>query len=159
MLLAEIYKEGEDFKKAASLYKPLIDDILKDSSKPFDETALRIFDGAGQAFLQLGDVENVATVGAKFMELGPDQGQVNLHDHEFRQGLESERKKAMAESESADPTAQGAAAAKLKSLTDLEEKIMINLSKREKLSPASMIWIVKTASNLGTDDARPRPRT
>ena len=31
---------------------------------------------------------------------------------------------------------------------------MINLSKREKLSPDSMIWIVKTASNLGTDDAK-----
>ena len=58
LLLAEIYKEGEDFKKAASLYKPLIDDILKDSNKPFDETALRIFDGAGQAYLQSGDSEN-----------------------------------------------------------------------------------------------------
>ena len=73
MLLAEIYSEGEDFKKPPRLYKPLLDDILKDSSKPFDETALRIFDGAGQAFLQLGDVENVAAIGAKFMELGPDQ--------------------------------------------------------------------------------------
>ena len=86
LLLAEIYSEGEDFKQAVALYKPLIDDILKDSNKPFDETALRIFDGAGQAYLQLGDVENVAAVGAKFVELGPDQGPVNVRDHEFRQG-------------------------------------------------------------------------
>ena len=31
---------------------------------------------------------------------------------------------------------------------------MINLSKREQLSPASMIWIVKTSSNLGTDECQ-----
>ena len=35
---------------------------------------------------------------------------------------------------------------------------MINLAKREKLSPAAMIWIVKTASNLGTDDGQGRGR-
>ena len=42
----------------------------------------------------------------------------------------------------------------MKTLTDLQEKIMINLSKRENVSPASMIWIVKTTSNLGTDEAK-----
>ena len=42
----------------------------------------------------------------------------------------------------------------MKSLTDLQEKILINLSKREQLSTNDMVWIVKTASNLGTDDAK-----
>ena len=31
---------------------------------------------------------------------------------------------------------------------------MIDISKREHLSPSEMIWIVKTSSNLGTDDAK-----
>ena len=60
----------------------------------------------------------------------------------------------MAETESSDTT-PNPAMAKLRSLTDLEEKIVTNLSseKRSNLSAPYMIWIVKTASNLGTDDA------
>ncbi|MGO9113503.1 MAG: hypothetical protein ACLP9L_30090 [Thermoguttaceae bacterium] len=154
MLLAGIYIEGEDFKQAGSLYKPLIDDILKDSSQPLDETALLIFEGAGQAFLQLGDVENVATVGTKLTELGSDQAQVNRAIIAFAIALEKVRKKAMTESDSAEPAVLGVGASKLKSLTDLQEKIMINLSKREKLSSNDMVWIVKTSSNLGTDEAK-----
>ena len=154
LLLAEMYLEGKDFKQAWSLYKPLIDDLLKDSNKPFDETALRIFDGAGQACLQLSDVENVALVGDKFSELGPDQGQINVRIMSFTKGLDTLRKKVTAEGDSGDSAAPGTGASKQKSLTDLELKIMINLSKREKLSPASLVWIVKTTSNLGTDDAK-----
>ena len=101
-MLAEIYKEGEDFKKSWKLYKPLIDDILKDSNKPFDETALRIFDGAGQACLQLGDVQNLTAVAAKLMELGPDQGQINLTIMNIAKRLEILRKKALAEGDSGD---------------------------------------------------------
>ena len=153
MLLAEIYKEGEDFKKSWELYKSLIDEILKNSDKPLDETALRIFDGAGQVCLQLDDIPNITLVATKLLELGPDQGPFNLTIMNFARRLEPERKKAMADSDSGDPTALSAAAVKLKGLVDLEEKIMVNLSKRERLSPASMIWIVRTSSNLGTDEA------
>ena len=102
----------------------------------------------------MGDIENVATVGGQAHGLGPDQGPVNLAIMNFAKGLEKLRKKAMAESDAAIPPRKSAGAAKLKSLTDLQEKIMINLSKREKLSPPAMIWIVKTASNLGTDEAK-----
>ena len=154
LLLAEMYLEGKDFKQAGAHYKSLMDDILKDSNKPFDETALRIFDGAGQACLQLNDVESVTLVGSKFAELGPDQAPINVRIMSFTKGLDTMRKKAMAEGDSGDPTVPGTGASKLKSLTDLELKIMINLSKREKLSPPSMVWIVKTTSNLGTDDAK-----
>jgi hypothetical protein len=153
LLLAEIYSEGEDFKQAASLYKPLIDDIVKDSSKPLDETGLRIFSGAGQAYLKLGDAENVTAVITRLLERGPDQGPVNRAIMSFAMGLEKGRKKALTETDPGDPIAQDAAAAKMKSLTDLQEKVMINLSKREKFSSNEMIWIVKTASNMGTDDA------
>jgi tetratricopeptide (TPR) repeat protein len=152
LLLAEIYSEGKDFKQAVSHYKPLVDELLKDTGKAFDDTTLRILDGAGLAYLQLGDIDNVAAVGGRLVESGPDQGPVNVRIMSFSKGLETKRKDFMTENESADPTGQ--VAAKLKSLTDLQEKIMINLSKRDKLSPASMIWIVKTASNLGTDDGK-----
>ncbi len=77
LLLAEIYLEGADFQHAAAIYKPLIDDILKDPQKRFDETALRIFNGAGQAYLKLGDVENITAVGANLVDRGPDAQQVN----------------------------------------------------------------------------------
>ncbi|MEI8375580.1 MAG: hypothetical protein WCJ35_22390 [Planctomycetota bacterium] len=154
LLLAEIYSEGNDFKQAAALYKPLVAEIIKDSTKPFSDTTLRIFNGAGHAYLQLSDVENITTLGTNLVELGPDQGQVNLAILNFAKRLENKRKDAMTESDSGDLTAQGAGESKLKSLTDLQEKIMINLSKRDKLAPASMIWIVKTSNNLGTDDAK-----
>ena len=91
-------------------------------------------------------------MGTKFLELGPDQAQVNELILSFAMKLERKRKEAMAEGESADSAAPGAA--KLKSLTDLQEKIMLNLSTRKELSPISLIWIVKTTKDLGTDSAR-----
>ena len=109
LLLAGIYSEGEDFKQAAGLYRTVIDDFLKDPSKPLDETALLVFEGAGQAYLQLGDVEDVSTIGGKLLERGPDQREVNRAIISFALGLEKLRKKAMTESDSADPAAQGAA--------------------------------------------------
>ena len=152
-MLAEIYNEGNDIKRAASLYKPLIDDIVQDSSRSFDEITLRVFNGAGQAFLLVGDVANVTTVGAKLAEIGPDQPRVNDTIINFAMRLERERKKAMAEGDSGDPTAPGGGESKLKALTELQEKIVGNLSKREKLSYPAMVWTVKTASNLDTDAA------
>ena len=154
MLLAGIYYEGEDFKQAASLYKTLIDDIVKDSGKPLDDASLRIFEGAGQAFLQMGDVEDATALGARFLERGPDQSEVNRAIIGFTVGLEKLRKRIMTESDSADGAAQAAAAEKLKPLTDLEEKIAIGLAKRQRLSTNDMVWIVKTASNVGTDDSK-----
>ncbi len=157
LLLAEIYREGEDFKASKPIYLVLMEDIVKtsdkNSDKPFDETALRVFDGAGQVFLKSGDLEHAATLGTKFVELGPDRGQVNRAIMYFALGLEKERRKALAESESTDLAAQSAGAAKLKSVTDLQEKILANLSKREKFSPNDLIWIVKTSANLGSDEA------
>jgi hypothetical protein len=153
LLLAEIYKEGEDFKKAYGLYKGLIDDILKAGNKPFDETTLRIFDGAGQVCLKLGDFEKAAAVGAKLIELGPDDGQVNAAIMNFARRLEIERKNSLAEGESGDPNVPGTGAAKLKALTELQEKTMISISKRDKLSADSMVWIVMTLNKLGSDDA------
>ena len=149
LLLAEIYKEGEDYKKAWELYKPLVDDILKDSSKPFNEVALRIVNGAGQACLQLGDLPNITNIANRLMEPVQDQPQINLMLLNFAKRLEIMRKRALSEGEAGD-AAQGAEA-KSKPLVDLEESVMINLSKRDKISPASMIWVVKTANNLGTD--------
>ncbi len=154
LLLAEIYKEGEDFKKSAELYKPLIDDMLKEADKLFAdpqraETTLRIFDGACQVYLQLDDIQNLTTVCTKLMELGPDQGQINLTIMNVAKRLEPLRKKALAEGDSGDP----AAAKTAKPLVDLQEKVLMNLAKRENISPASLVWIAKTASNVGTDDA------
>ncbi len=154
-LLAGIYTEGKDYKQAVSQYKPLLADMLnKDSKRKLDETGLLILQGAGQVFIQLSDVENLTVIGNGLLERGPDQPQVNRAIMGFATGLDKLRK-AAPESDSSDSAAQQeAAAAKLKSLTDLEEKIMINLSKREKLAPNDMTWIAITCANLGTDDAR-----
>jgi hypothetical protein len=153
MLLAEIYSEGGDFKQAASLYKPLIDDIAKDkdTSRPFDDTALRIFYGAGPAFLKLGDMDNVVLLGTKFVALGTDQPLINDSIYGFAISLEQARKNALAEGESTDPAVQSAAAAKVKTLMDLEEKILVALTKREKLSYRTMASIVRSSSDLGTE--------
>jgi tetratricopeptide (TPR) repeat protein len=150
MLLAELHADGNDFKSAVGLYQPVIDDILKDpNTKTLDDTTLRIFNGAVQAYLQLNDVEKATAVGMKLLELGPDDGPVNLAIMNFAKRLEIERKKAIPES----GDASGEAAAKLKSYTDLQVKIMVDLAKREKLSAGAMVWIVKTCSTLGTEEA------
>ena len=101
----------------------------------------------------MGDPAAVATLGGKLVELKTDEGPVNLMIMNFAKRLEGKRRDAMAESDSGDTAAKAAAAAKLQALTDLQEKIMVNLAKREKLAPASMVWIVKTCSNLGSDQA------
>jgi len=95
LLLAEIYNEGEDYKHSAPLFQGLIDDLLKDSNITFDETALRIFDGGGQAYLKLGDLARTGALGAKFLELGPDQAPVNIRIMSFARGLDTLRKRAM----------------------------------------------------------------
>ena len=100
LLLAEMYREGEDFKKSVSYYQPLIDDILKHPDKPFDETALRIFDGACQAYLQLGDIQRLAEATTKLIELGQDRGPTNLTLMHLARRLRLLREKGLAERES-----------------------------------------------------------
>jgi tetratricopeptide (TPR) repeat protein len=151
MLLAEMYSEGNDFKMAVSLYKPLIDEISKDPSKPFDEVAVRIFYGAGPAYLKAGDPDGVADLGSKLIAAGPDQKDANAIILSFAMSVEQGRKEALTEGESTDPAVQAAAAAQLKTYSDLAEKMLTNLSKRKELDLRSMVTIVRILSNLGTD--------
>ena len=156
LFLADMCRESGDFARAFSLYKPVLDQILKDPNKHFDEAVLRVLEGAGQSALQLHDAQNAALVGTQLMEMGPDNPPVNRAILNFALRLDRERKGLAAEGDSADPTTQSTAEARLRTLTDLEEKFMINLAsdKRNALSASSMIWVVMTASNLGTDDAK-----
>jgi hypothetical protein len=149
MLLAEIYSEGGDFKQAAALYKPLIDDIAKNPSRPFDDTALRVFYGAGPAFLKLGDMANVTSLGTKFIAVGADQGMINDTILGFAMALDKARKDALVEGESGDQSA----AEEIKALADLEEKVLVALSTRKNLGYRSMASIVRILTNLGTDGA------
>ena len=152
--LAAIYSEGKEFDKAALQYRPLIAEVLdKDSKKPLDDNALLIVEGAGQAYLQLNDVENVAAIGAALLKLGHDDAQLNRAILSLAIGVEKLRK-TLAESDSGDPTPQESSAAKLKALTDLQEKVLVELSKRKELSPNDMTWIARTSANLGTQDAK-----
>jgi hypothetical protein len=155
VLLAEMLVEGNDAKAAVGHYKDILDDIYADpAAKAFDDPAtLPAFNGAVQAYMQLGDVRSAAAVGTKLLETGPDVVSVNGSIINFAKRLEQLRKQAVGAGDSAsqppvDPQA----------IVDLEAKIMINLAKREQLAikpqlPNTMIWIAKGLSQLGSDDA------
>jgi tetratricopeptide (TPR) repeat protein len=154
LMLATIYAEHKDYKLAVPQYQGLVDDMLnKNSNRQFDETGLRIFEGAGQAYLQMGDAGRVAVVGSSLLEKGPDDQQVNRAIIAFTAGVDKLRK-ASVESDTGDPAAQDAAAAKLKTLTDLLEKMLISLSNRKKMPSTDMTWIAMTTAKLGTPNAK-----
>jgi hypothetical protein len=157
VLLAEMFLEGSDAKKAVGIYQELIDDIAADkANKTVDEPTLRIFDGAVRAYLQLGDVQNASAVGTKLLELGPDEVPVNMAIVNFAKRLEMVRKQVAAESDSGNTTGLSQQA-----IADLETKILVNLAKRNNLAPtkprnlvpSTMIWIVQVLSKMGSDDA------
>jgi hypothetical protein len=148
-LLAEMYAEGRDQKLAVSVYKELVDNILADpNTKSLDESTLRVFNGAVQAYLQLNDMQSASAVANKLLDLGADEAPVNMALINFAKRLEIARKQGAAEIDSSGnpPAAQQA-------LVDLETKIMTNLAKRDKLAPPTMVWIVQVLSKLGSDDA------
>ncbi len=147
-LLAEIYSDG-DAKLAVGVYKELIDDILADpATKSLDDSTLRVFNGAVQAYLQLNDMPSASAVATKLLDLGADEVPVNLAIINFAKRLEIARKQAAIELDSAGNPPAGQQA-----LIELETKIMINLAKRERLAPPTQVWIVQVLSKLGSDDA------
>ena len=74
LLLAEIYKEGKDFKRAAGALQTLDRRHPQGLQQAVRRNALRIFNGAGQAYLQLGDVENITAVGGQAHGAGARPG-------------------------------------------------------------------------------------
>ena len=147
-LLAEIYSDG-DAKLAVGVYKDLVDDILADpSTKSLDDSTLRVFNGAVQAYLQLNDMPSASAVATKLLDLGADEVPVNLAIINFAKRLELARKQAAIELDPAVNPPAGQQA-----LVDLETKIMINLAKREHLAPPTQVWIVQVLSKLGSNDA------
>jgi hypothetical protein len=148
-LLAEMYAEGRDAKLAIGIYQDLVDNILSDpATTSLDDSTLRVFNGAVQAYLQLNDMHNASAVATKLLELGADEMGVNMAIINFAKRLELARKQAATEVDAAGnpPAAQ-------QSLLELESKIMINLAKREKLAAPTKVWIVQVLSKLGSDDA------
>jgi len=151
-LLAKMNAEGNDFKSAVVLYQTLLDDLLADpNTKTLDQSMLSIFNGAVQAYMQLGDMQNAAAVVAKLLDpnLGADDEKVNMAIINFAKRLEIKRKEALPDS----GELTGEAKKKQDDLIDMELKIMGNLAKREKLEPSTMVWIAKTLSLLGRDEA------
>ena len=154
LLLAEMFVEGGDNKAAVGHYKELVDNILADpAAKSLDSAALRIFNGAVQAYMQLGDVQDASAVGAKLLELGSDVVPVNASIISFAKRLEQWRKQAVADGDAAVHSP-----ADTQALVDLEAKMLINLAKRQQLAvpaqlPNTMVWLAKALSQLGNDDA------
>ena len=148
-LLAEMYAEGKDAKLAVGVYQELVDDILADpATKSLDDTTLRVFNGAVQAYLQLNDMASASAVATKLLDLGADEVPVNLAIINFAKRLEIARKQAATELDPAGNPPAGQQA-----LIDLESKIMVNLAKRENFAPPTKVWIVQVLSKLGNDDA------
>ena len=153
VFLAELFLEGNKAKTATGHYKELLDDILADPAVKFsDATALRIFNGAEQAFMQLGDLQSASAAGMMLLQRGPDVDDVNTSIINFVKRLQQLRKQGPAEDEAArepvDP----------QDLVDLEGKILIGLAKRQNVGGKdqlanNLVWVAKSLSQLGTDDA------
>jgi hypothetical protein len=152
LMLAGIYLEVPDGKKAATQFQPLIDELRRRKPKTLDRTMLAIFLGSVRAYVLTNDLDKASVAGMTLVELGPDTEPVNDGLLRFAMLLERERKKAEAAVIAAvDPADTAAAKQRLEGMNEMLGKLLSKLALRAKVSPKGMVWIAETSSNVGLD--------
>ena len=154
VMLANIYLEAGEAKKAAAQFQPLIDELTKRKPKTLDNTMLDIFLGAVRAYVATNDLPKASVAGMTLVDLGPDTERVNDALLRFAMLLEGERKKAEAAVIAAVGDKETAEAKeRLAGMNEMLGKLLTKLASREKVSPKGMVWIAETCSKVGLDDA------
>jgi tetratricopeptide (TPR) repeat protein len=153
LLVAVIHLEAKEFKEAAELLRPLVDQVKASKPQALDEGTVRIFRAALQAYLGLNDVARASEVGTVLAELGADNPPVNAVLVDFARVLDEQRKTDEADvtraNASGDAKAAEAANAKLKSTQTLIGNLLKKLASRKEHSVLGLINLGDLCVNVG----------
>jgi len=145
LLMAFVHMEAKEYKEAAALLQPLVDQVKASKPQGLDDTTVRIFRAALQANLGIGDVAKASDVGMILSNLGADVQPVNAVLVDFARVMDEERKKAEAEvtraTASGDAKAIQAATARLKSTQSLIGNLLKKLAARKEHSVFGLVTI------------------
>ncbi len=158
LLLAEIHADAGRHRRAADLYRPLIDFVTANEPIDFDRTTIRVFLGAVRAYAAVGGFDKAAEAADLLIESGPDSIRVNDVLVRFAGLLDMERKKALAavtELKSTTNTAETQAAEeKLEKINNLLGRTLVKLGRRKQVSVWGMVFVADRLNELGkTDEA------
>jgi tetratricopeptide (TPR) repeat protein len=153
LLMAVIHMDAKAFKEAASLLEPLVAQVKASKPQGLDDTTVRIFRAALQAYLGVGDVAKASDAGMVLCDLGADLAPVNAVLVDFARVLDEERKKAEAEvtrtTAAGDAKAAETANAKLKSTQALIGNLLKKLAARKEHSVFGLVSIGDLCGNVG----------
>jgi len=153
LLMSFVHLEAKDFKEAAALLQPLVDQVKASKPQGLDDTTVRIFRAALQANLGVGDVAKASDVGMVLCDLGADVAPVNAVLVDFARVMDEERKKAEADvtraTAAGDAKATEAANARLKSTQSLIGRLLKKLAARKEHSVQGLINVGELCANVG----------
>jgi hypothetical protein len=156
LLLAEIKLNTGDTREAAALLQPLIDAITASQPEEVDNTVVRIYAGAVRAYLAQDNPDKAVEIGMALADWGPDVQGVNAALLEVLKMLNANRKLA----EEAVPAGPGdanspaadEARAKLKSVTDMMNKLLVKMSSRKEFSLSASVYFADMCMAAGLPD-------
>jgi tetratricopeptide (TPR) repeat protein len=153
LLLAEMQLDQGNAKGALPLFQRLVDELAKSGAQGLDPVAMQTCNGAIQAYMQIDNLEKAGSVCQLLVKLGSDSPNVNLSLVTFARRLEADRKRAQDAVEAAKGAAEAEDAKKKRDSCDqLLRDLLGTLAGREKLTPASMVWIAQTCAAMGMAD-------
>ncbi len=156
LALGEIRLDENKPEEAVKLLAPLVE--LKKEAKGgggeggVDNTTLRIFVGAVQAYTAVNDFEKAAGVGQLLMEMGPDMAPINRVLVEFAKMVYVEYQKAdAAVTEAKDDAARTAAQKKKTDVGKMLGHLLKQLAARQNNSLAGMVYVADRCVDVGMD--------
>ncbi|MGD0382377.1 MAG: hypothetical protein ABSA77_02570 [Thermoguttaceae bacterium] len=156
LLLAEIKLSGGDAREAAALLQPLVDVVAAAKPEEMDNVIVRIYAGAVRAYLALNDPEKALDIAMVLAEWGPDMQGVNAALVEVVKTLGAKRKQAEAAvaAVAGEANSPGAdeAREKLKSVTEMMNKLLAKMSSRKEFSIPATVYFADMCLAAGLPD-------
>jgi hypothetical protein len=156
LLLAEVKLNTGNAQEAAALLQPLVDVLTASKPEEVDNTVVRIYTGAVRAYLALDNPEKAAEIGTVLADWGPDVQNVNIALVEILRALNNKRKLAEADvtaaSGNANSPAVEQARVKLKSVTDMMNKLLVKMTSRKDFSLLTSVYFADMCMAAGLPD-------
>jgi hypothetical protein len=156
LLLAEIKLNVGDAEEAATLLQPLLDAVTASQPEEVDNTIVRIYAGAVRAYLAQDNPEKAVEIGMVLADWGPDVQGVNAALVEVVKMLNAKRKLAeeavAAGAGDANSPAAEQSRAKLKSVTEMMDKLLVKMSSRKEFSFSTSVYFADMCMAAGLPD-------